>query len=278
MKDKSRFLSSVIVSLLAGFIYYLFGQNISENVVSSVKAVLSSDHSEEYMPSDCFSFNSDIKISGNKLSGKKSSFKKNHTFQFKETIVTLPVETLSSADVKNSQAKFQKPAPDKNVDFTSELNRLIKNDRSKIEIKPGKENRINKSFGNTDNETADLNIKIYINKKLGKNNESFQMKSYNKNYKGNGFEYNYVVSGVAKEPVKKTGRNNIDNSGSDRINKKCSEYNYNYNFEKRSEEKVEKKRKVMIIAPKIQININDEEIDTDLQEINTEESSDEDLM
>lgn len=276
MKDKSRFLSSVIVSLIAGFIYYLFGQNVSENVVSSVKAVLSSDHSEEYMPSDCITINSDVKISGKK-SGKKSSFKKNHTFEFNEIIVTLPVETLFSDIGKNSQAKFQKPSPDRNVDFTTELNRLISNDKSNVETKPGKQNRINKSFGNTDNETADLNTKAYKNKNLGKNIVSFQMKSYDENYKGNGFEYNYVVSRVAKEPIKKTSTNN----NSDRVKKECSDYNFN--FEMRSVEKVEKVekvKKIRIIIPDSKIKIIDdaENEDAEPEEINVDDSSIEDSM
>ncbi len=276
MKDKSRFLSSVIVSLIAGFIYYLFGQNVSENVVSSVKAVLSSDHSEEYMPSDCITINSDVKISGKK-SSKKSSFKKNHTFEFNEIIVTLPVETLFSDIGKNSQAKFQKPSPDRNVDFTTELNRLINKDRADINIKPGKENRIKKNLSNSDQETADLDFKVYRNKQLGKNTDRSQMKFYNKDYRGNGFEYNYIVSSVAKEPIKKTSTNN----NSDRVKKECSDYNFN--FEMRSVEKVEKVekvKKIRIIIPDSKIKIIDdaENEDAEPEEINVDDSSIEDSM
>ena len=46
----------------------------------------------------------------------------------------------------------------------------------------------------------------------------------------------------------------------------------------RNAEKVEKNRKVKIIAPKIEIKINDEEIDIDPQEINVDDSSAEDSM
>ena len=283
MKDKSRFISSVIVSLLAGFIYYLFGQNITENAVSSVKAILSSNFTEDYMNSDCITLNSNVKVSGNKLLKNKTSRSKNqHSLEFKEIIITLPVENSFSSNVKNTQAKIQRPSPNRNVDFTSELNRLIKKDKSVIEIKPGKEYRVNKSLSNTNNEMADLNLKENSNKKLRKNIEYSQMKYYNKDYKGNGFEYSYVISSVAKEPVKNTGSNNNDRTDSDRLKKKCSEYNYNfnynYNFEMRNAEKVEKNRKVKIIAPKIEIKINDEEIDIDPQEINVDDSSAEDSM
>jgi hypothetical protein len=281
MKDKSRFLSSVIVSLLAGFIYYLFGQNITETAVSSVKAVLSSNFTEDIMNSDCITLNSSVKISGNKLIKNKTfRNKKQHSLEFKEIIITLPVENSFSYIGKNSQAKIQRPSPNRNVDFTSELNRLIKKDKSVIEIKPGKEYRVNKSLSNTNNEMADLDLKENSNKKLRKNIEYSQMKYYNKEYKGNGFEYNYVISSVANEPVKNTRSNNSDRTDSDRLKKKCSEYNYNYNYnnEMRNTEKVEKNTKVKTIAPKIEIKINDEEIDIDLQEINVDDSSAEDSM
>lgn len=277
MKDKSRFLSSVIVSLLAGFIYYILGQNVSDNVVSSVKAVLSSDFSEEYMPSDCITLNSDVNISGNKLS-KKNSFKKNRTFELKEIIITLPVESMFSDVGKNSQAKIQKPSPDRNVDFTTELNRLINKDRTEINIKPGKENRIKKNLSNTDQETADLDFKVYRSKQLGKNIGRSQMKFYNKDYKGNGFEFNYVVSSVAKEPVKKTR----PNTNSDKVKKECSEYNFNFemNTSVKKVEKVDKVRKVRIIAPEIRIKINEEDEDTGIEpeEINVDDSTSEDSM
>lgn len=78
MKDKSRFLSSVIVSLLAGFIYYLFGLNISDNVERSIKAVLSSNDTEEYMTQDFMPLNPEV------CSSLTGSFKNNIKFVSKK--------------------------------------------------------------------------------------------------------------------------------------------------------------------------------------------------
>ncbi len=74
MKDKSRFVSSVIVSLLAGFIYYQFGHGIEENLQSSIKAVLSPNDMEQYLSPDCQPFNTITNKSDAKLNKKKSKY------------------------------------------------------------------------------------------------------------------------------------------------------------------------------------------------------------
>ena len=115
MKDKSRFISSVIVSLLAGFIYYQFGHGIEEKLQSSIKAVLSSNDVEQYLSPDCQPFNNIIAKSDAKLNKKKSKYfiKKRNVIEFKTKSETIPGDELFSSYI-SKQAKFQKSSADKN--------------------------------------------------------------------------------------------------------------------------------------------------------------------
>lgn len=276
MKDKSRFLSSVIVSLLAGFIYYLLGQNINENVVSSVKAVLSSDFSEEYLSSDLITQNNEIKKFGNNNVRKNISFKKKNSFVLREVKISLPDENIFSVIKIDAQAKIQKPSPDRNVDFTSELNRLISKNKTENNYRPGKENRINKSLSRNVTETADINSGNQSSNMLKKNIDKSETKYYEKEYKGNGFEYNYVISSVAKEPNKKKIIRSIKPNDSVKNKKDCTGYQYKYDL--KTEDTKENKFKGKIILPKDKINKTDEEDVNSVREINADDYSSEDSM
>jgi hypothetical protein len=116
MKDKSRFLSSVIVSLLAGFIYLLAGEDLPVNIQSSVKAILSNNGPDKYLNTDCFPFYELSKNTGSDNSKNYSKFYLKNS----ETESNVFTEIVSV-----NQAKFIRPTPDKNIDFTSELQKLI---------------------------------------------------------------------------------------------------------------------------------------------------------
>lgn len=290
MKDKSRYISSVIVSLLAGFICFMFGQDIDNNVRSSIKTVLSSNDfnnmDEQYLSTDCFSFNSVSKKSDSKINKKKSKFyiKKRNTIEFKDKDVTIPGEELFSNYISNNQAKFSKPVADKNLDFTSELNNLIKGDISKYSTKPGREVRNKRSPGI---EVADSKgMKSSLNL-LHKNAVEFDL--------GNGFEYNYVTEENSPAPVKNlkekknkpqsyksdihynTGNsynsNSSCNSNNQTETKECTGYKVEYKNNTGYIEKV----KIKIIAPKVKVRIEKEEADE--QEISIPgENTDDDSM
>lgn len=123
MKDKSRFLSSVIVSLLAGFIYLLAGENIPVNIKSSVKAILSNNGPDQYLTTDCFPFYELTKNSGSEKIKTSSRFYLN-----KNEIGNFELSEVVSVN----QARFIIPTPDKNIDFTSELHKLINNKKEDV--------------------------------------------------------------------------------------------------------------------------------------------------
>lgn len=204
MKDKSRFISSVIVSLLAGFIYYQFGENINEKLQNSFKAVLSSnDDMEIYLRADCQSFNS-LTSNDRKSSSKKNSkffMKRKNTVEFGKNRVTVPGDEMFTEFVKAS-ARVVKPSPDKNINFTAELNRLLKGNNNKPVA--GKELRINKRFNSPKEDVADANYKA---KTLIHKDEA--------NVLGNGFEYNFMIEakGVDNGKIKTQGNNKKYNSG-----------------------------------------------------------------
>ncbi len=266
MKDKSRFMSSVIVSLLAGFIYYLFGQDINENVQSSLKAVLSSndinESSEQYMLSDCKPFESLVQTSGKKSKQKKSKFyiKKRTTIELKHKGVTVPGEELLSNLIS---AKFVKPVADKRTDFTAELDQLIKENKTK-----SKPVELSSLLNKSKNEVAETRKYERKSEKLNKNFEKKQIKTYyfrksNAEYKGSGFEYNYVT----EENAPKSGSPVSEINNTAPVNE-CKEYKTSY-----TKTKTVKQKKVKNYAPKVKtykvksINVDDNEI----QEINAED-------
>jgi len=123
MKDKSRFLSSVIVSLLAGFIYLLAGENIPVNIKSSVKAILSNNGPDQYLTTECFPF---YELTKNSESEK---IKTNSRFYLNKNDIG---KSELSEVVSFNQVRFIIPTPDKKIDFTSELQKLINNKKEDV--------------------------------------------------------------------------------------------------------------------------------------------------
>lgn len=272
MKDKSRFLSSVIVSLLAGFIYYLFGLNISDNVEKSIKAVLSSYDTEEYMTQDFMPLNPEVcsSLTGSFKSNIKFVSKKKISLKFKDNSV-FPDNNAISDNAISGQAKFQKPSPDRNIDFTAELEKLIsKKDNVTPLLKPGREFKVDKSMSNSEEEVAQLKSGLNNTEKVRKNFEKSQIKYYRKNYKGNGFEYNYIKS----EKSSKSESNSVkyDNQTCEKIKVKIKYNDFNCNSEIRNDFKIK------IITPKERTKTKtdkDEKADLeDKDEINVPDNSD----
>ncbi|MBK8553523.1 MAG: hypothetical protein IPL53_21650 [Ignavibacteria bacterium] len=260
MKDKSRFVSSVIVSLLAGFIYYMFGQDINENVQSSIKAALSSNEMEEqYLSSDYFPVKSisDNSVIKSKKKNSKFYIKKRNTIEFQNNGITVPGEELFSDFVKNNQAKFDRPVPDKDTDFTAELNELIKTDRSKSRLKPLKE--LSDLLKNKNDEVADTKRFERRSEKMNKNFEQSQIKTYNNyrkgdaEYKGNGFEYNYVTGNNSSQSNSNSNGINYTAPGNE---KKTDCKNYKVEYKRKT--KIINGKRTEIITPKVHINNNDE--------------------
>lgn len=196
MKDKSRILSSVIVSLLAGFIYYISDSDIQQKIERSFKAVLSQSDTEMYGPQNSESFTELLKKSGNKIKKNKNHFNyspgKITVSNFKNDNVKTPDNLIG--DFIPVQAKGVKSCPDKNIDFTDELNNLIEknsadNQDSELDIKIY---RKVKPSPVADLKAEDRKIQIYMNKKT---NKQFYHKTDGENSSnGFGFEYNNVFS------------------------------------------------------------------------------------
>lgn len=250
MKDKSRFISSVIVSLLAGFIYYQFGEDIKQDIQISFKAVLSSNDTEIYFPLEPQPFDCTIKKSGSKSNKKKSKFylKKKNTIEIKTKGTVVPGDELLSNFIIQNQARIQKATPDKNIDFTAELQNLASSDLNKSKQRQSKEIKGNKSVSNSNLE-ASLNnsSKSKESNKIHFNFEESQRKYKQKYSVGKGFEYNYVIEENSSVTPKK-------------VNKKGS-YNKSTNYEGMNSElkeiKVEVKtnvkngKKLKVITPKV---------------------------
>lgn len=242
MKDKSRYISSVIVSLLAGFIYYQFGQDINADLQNSLKASFSSNEIDEYLQPNCSSFESFGKVSGIKKT--KFYLKKKNTIEFKTSSKNIPGDELFSEFV---QAKFQKAIPDKNADFTAELQHLIKGDES---INQSKQFKIEKRTSEQ-GEVADLKSLNSATKLIHKN---FELEF------GNGFEYNYIIDEGAP-----TSGSNPGVTGTSQVYIKSYKpiapvMSYT---SCQSSNKVITHIKTKVIVPK---NINDEDMDMDINE------------
>jgi len=290
MKDKSKFLSSVIVSLLAGFIYYMFCLDITDNIERSVKAVISSNDYEEYMSRDFMPINPEVSssVNGPIKNNIKAVSKRKRSLKFKDYSVFPDDKSISDNAISN-QAKFQKPSPDRNVDFTAELEKLISNkynrdnkDNVSPSLKPGREFKVDKSLSNCPEELAELKSGLNNSEKIRKNFERSQIKYYRKNYKGNGFEYNIIIN----EKSSNSGRNKIryeyNSSEKKKVNTDCSEYKNNSDSKINTE--VRNQYKIKIISPKVRIkekSDNDVDADSDDKtiEINVpDDSNDDDSM
>ena len=279
MKDKSRFLSSVIVSLLAGFIYYLFGLNISDNVERSVKAVLSSNDTEEYMTQDFMPLNPEVcsSVAGSFKNNIKVVSKKKRSFKFMENSIFPDIKSISD-NANSSQAKFQKPSPDRNIDFTAELEKLIsRKNRVTPLIKPGREFKVDKSMSNSEEEIAEMKSGLNNSEKVRKNFERSQIKYYRKNYKGNGFEYNVIINDKSSNSGRNTIKYDYNASEKKKVKSECREFNNNSDPKINTE--VRNQYKIKIISPKVRIKAkcdNDEDSDSDDKtiEINVPDNSD----
>lgn len=279
MKDKSRFLSSVIVSLLAGFIYYLFGLNISDNVERSVKAVLSSNDTEEYMTQDFMPLNPEVcsSVAGSFKNNIKVVSKKKRSFKFMENSIFPDIKSISD-NANSSQAKFQKPSPDRNIDFTAELEKLIsRKNRVTPLIKPGRDFKVDKSMSNSEEEIAEMKSGLNNSEKVRKNFERSQIKYYRKNYKGNGFEYNVIINDKSSNSGRNIMKYEYNTSEKNKVKSECSEFNYNSDPKLNTE--VRNQYKIKIISPKVRIKAkcdNDEDSDSDdkIIEINVPDNSD----
>lgn len=126
--EKSGLISSVIVSLLAGFIYYQFGNDIQITLDRSVKAVLSYSDSEVFGPFNSQSLSTQIKNSDKK---HQKNLKSGFYFKKQSNADNIEVSDYSYMQ-KKSQAKIQIAVPDRNIDFTSELNNLIKKNQQPV--------------------------------------------------------------------------------------------------------------------------------------------------
>jgi len=196
MKFKKNYLSSVIVSLLAGFIYYQFSSDLEK----TFNKVLSTNELEINVP-----LNGDDVISNfknpQKISSGKKIFRKYISSNTSKNAFT---ESGIIDNSKNNQARTKKPVPDINVDFTAELNNLLKKKDKPVEI------RKSKSLNNTtaDNNTGQSFQRSVINK------ECFSA-SVNKDIvNGNGFEFNYVYNKNLNLKNKEKGKGKTKETGS----------------------------------------------------------------
>ena len=284
MKDKSRFLSSVIVSLLAGFIYYMFCLNITDDIERSVKAVISSNDSEEYMSGDFMPLNPEVcsSVGGPIKNNFKAVSKKKRSLKFKDNSV-FPDDKSISDNANLNQAKFQKPSPDRNVDFTAELEKLIysKDNKGKVAplLRPGREFKVDKSMSNSPEELAELKSGLNNSEKIRKNFERSQIKYYRKNYKGNGFEYNVIINDKSSNSGQNTIKYDYNASEKKKVKSECREFNNNSDPKINTE--LRNQYKIKIISPKVRIKAkcdNDEDSDSDDKtiEINVPDNSDDD--
>lgn len=279
MKDKSKFLSSVIVSLLAGFIYYMFCLNITDNIERSVKAVISSNDSEEYMSGDFMPLNPEVcsSLGGPVKNNFKAVSKKKRSLKFKDNSVFPDYKSISD-NANLNQAKFQKPSPDRNIDFTAELEKLIfSKDKVAPLLKPGREFKVDKSMSNSPEELAELKSGLNNSEKIRKNFERSQIKYYRKNYKGNGFEYNVIINDKSSNSVRNTIKYEYNTSEKKKVKSECREFNNDSDTKINTE--VRNQYKIKIISPKVRIKAkcdNDEDSDDKTIEINVPDNSDDD--
>jgi len=176
MKDKSRFISSVIVSLLAGFIYYQFGGDINEKLRNSVRAVLSSNDIEALSGCDFPAFEEMSNFSPRSKKMKTEVTVKKRHVSFASTN-----DFLISKSGSEMQAKNVRPSADKNVDFTAELEQLVKSgDRIQLPSKQLKIETRHKSNLDGVADTKELRTRTNLLHK------DFENKT------GNGFEYNVM--------------------------------------------------------------------------------------
>ncbi|MBS1518214.1 MAG: hypothetical protein JSS91_09010 [Bacteroidetes bacterium] len=177
MNNKKNYISSVIVSLLAGFIYYQFGTNIQETVekvFSSHELIMNVPSNNEFDPAG---FKNPQKKKEVKALNKKTKLKNSPEIYF--------AESHSEVIFDENRAKYRKAVPDRKEDFTDELNKLIRTGK----ISPDLRNSIRRSSDN--NSTADVNSSEMKIQKSVINKDCPSANVIKDKYTGNGFEYNY---------------------------------------------------------------------------------------
>lgn len=270
MKDKSRFVSSVIVSLLAGFIYLLSLENVPLNIQSSVKGILSYNEPEKYLTTDYFPFHEISKNSGPK-------FQKNKTAFYLSKKKSGDKELTQSVSVK--QASFEKALPDRNIDFTSELEKLIKNKSenysdtySNQSVNSGK----NKILSCNENQIADAERNFKRTEKISKEYIEFNLK-YDE---GNGFYYNFLTDEIA--PGKDDCEIQIINSNSvetgsvsdfkTNVNSNCNK-NFNVKWNHTADQDNQRNKKVVVKTDKIKIKVKKIVVRTNDKDCNEKQDS-----
>lgn len=252
MKEKSKFVSSVIVSLLAGFIYYQLSGDFTEKFSNSVKAILVSDNSEMYGPFKSESYSSIIKnSSGIKKKNNSKLYIKSKVNKKSDSDNSFENKLVSDLNSEN-QAKFRRPSADKNIDFTAELNKL-NSGKHKSLSELDDELRM-KSI---DNEIADMNefnkVKMYIKKD-----------KKNSGVNGYGFEYNHIKNKSGKVKNNKKDINGIkESNGVMNKSESSCEFNSGDNCAPKSKSKIiyNKTKKIKYVKEKNEIIMPDNELD-----------------
>ena len=254
MKDKSKLISSLIVSLLAGFIYYQVSGDFADKFSSSVKAILISENEEMYGPLIMESYSSIVKkSSGLKMKHKSKLYIKSKVNK-KSVSDDTSEELLISVLKSEYQAKLRRPVADKNVNFTAELNKFTV--------------RNHKTLSELDDE---LRLKS-VNKEIADKNDYNKVKMYIKKDKKNagvfgyGFEYNHINKESVKVKKKKNDENGINDSGREmKKTKSFYEFNSNDNCYPSSQSKVNynKTKKYKCDREKNEIIIPDNVLDDD---------------
>lgn len=269
MKDKQKFISSVIVSLLAGFIYYMFGQDINKNFDTSVKTIVISNEIDEHLKQDSKSFSL---LSRSNVKNKNSKFylKKKNTTEIRVKGEAIDGEEMFSDLVVRTQARLKRSVPDKEVNFSAELEQLMKDENCSL---PSRQFKIEKRTDKSGNVVADS--------KESRTSVNFLHKSIEDEL-GNGFEYNYIFKGKNNSQSKK----NKKISGYTPVPNDYNNYNgYQYNSDDSGNSnecnrvQVEYKtrviwsngQKISVVIPVVKVKVNKVDIDS---ENDREESND----
>lgn len=254
MKDKSKLLSSLIVSLLAGFIYYQVSDDFAVKFSSSVKAILISENAEMYGPFQMESYTSIVKKSTGIKKKYKSKLYMKSNINKKSVSDDASEELLISIVKSENQAKLRRPVADRNIDFTAELDKLTA--------------RNHKSLSELDEE---LRLKS-VNKEFADRNEYNKVKMYIKKDKKNsgangyGFEYNHINKESVKVKKKKNEVNGFNESNKEMKEiKSFYEYKSSDNCAPGSHSKVNcnKTKKYKNVKEKNEIIIPDNVLDDD---------------
>lgn len=131
-------------------------------------------------------------------------------------------------------------------------------------------------MSNSEEELAELKSDLNNSEKVRKNFERSQIKYYRKNYKGNGFEYNYIKSD--KSTKSESNSVKYDNQTSEKIKVKIKYNDFNCNSDNKINSEIRNEFKIKIISPNVRTKTKtdkDEKADLeDKDEINVPDNSD----